>query len=54
MGKSVATELWLCTSKELDEVKDCAVVTVKGPVNNNNNNNKKSDMTYLTHCYLFY
>ncbi len=52
MGKSVATELWLCTSKELAEVKDCAVVTVKGPVNNNNY--KKSDMTYLTHFCLFY
>ncbi len=52
MGISVAIELWLCTSKELDEVKDCAVVTVKDPVNNNNN--KKSDMTYLTQYYLFY
>ncbi len=42
MGKSVATELWLCISKEFDEVKDCAVVTVKGPVNNN----KKKTVRY--------
>ncbi len=40
MGKSVATELWLCTSKELDEVKDCAVINVKGPVNNNKKNSQ--------------